>query len=120
MKKEEVRKAAERKQRTSSRPTNPTQTTEEVLVGAWGLPTSQAGSRINKEKDVPVLAASPISGPVWTNVVRPSTGKKSMKEILEEEKRQQAQVRDKETAAINAKRAYAESATKVRAFVIVI
>jgi len=112
MKKEEDRKAVERKQRANSRPVNTAQGSEELVVGAWGLPTSQTGSRTNKDKETTALSISTSSGPVWTNVVRPSSEKKSMKEILEEEKRQQASARDKEITAAHAKRAYAESATK--------
>jgi hypothetical protein len=117
MKKEEERKAAERKSRTTSRSVTSAQQPEEVLVGAWGLPTSQAGARTAKEKEgpAPVPVQAP-SGPVWTNVVRPRTEKKSMKEILEEEKRHQNFTREKDVAVANSKRGYAESATKVSPF----
>jgi hypothetical protein len=114
MKKEEEKKAAVRKQRTVSRPAALVQQpVEEVIVGAWGLPTSQAGSRAPKEKEVPASPVPAMPGPVWTNVIRPQTEKKSMKEILEEEKKRQTTTRDKEVANANAKRAYAESASKV-------
>lgn len=93
--------------------------TEATFTASWGLPTSQAGSRLNsvltKETSSAVTTptnSSPVP-PVWTNAVKP-TAKKSMKEIQEEEeRRKKAQAKEKETVATTVKRAYGDTTAKV-------
>ncbi|KAH8101371.1 hypothetical protein BXZ70DRAFT_88074 [Cristinia sonorae] len=126
-KKAEARKAAERERAaaraaaaaaaaaTASSVAEPLQT----FTASWGLPTSQAGSRnagALVAKDSPSIstpAAPTTQAPVWTNAVKPTVAKKTMKEIQEEEeKRKKQALKEKESMAAAARRAYAETTTK--------
>ncbi|KAF7306543.1 GYF domain-containing protein [Mycena indigotica] len=124
----EAKKAATRKvAATTTRPTPSTApSTDEIqpFTASWGLPTSQAGARPPPVKEAPPVVASTASGtsvgasgtpaPVWTNAVKTTATKKSMKEIQEEEEKRK-KLAVKESVAPAARRAYAESTTKAAA-----
>lgn len=115
----EMRKAKEEKERASRLVASASDSKEDIqpFTTSWGLPTSQAGGRSSSYvKDVSSSAASTSSPvpPVWTNAAKSPAVKKSMKEIQEEERRKQSATKETvATAAATAKRAYAESTTKV-------
>jgi PERQ amino acid-rich with GYF domain-containing protein len=124
LKKAEARKVADRERERSTRATAATAAAsspivEDVQTISWGLPTSQAGTRPAKEAQLSsspavTTAANASSPPVWTNTAKAPVAKKSMKEIQEEEeKRKKLAAKDKETVAVAARRAYAESTNKV-------
>jgi PERQ amino acid-rich with GYF domain-containing protein len=119
MKKQEAKKAAVEKEK--DRVAKSPATTETTFTASWGLPTSQAGARVqgvSTPKETPATstpaASSPSPVPVWTNAVKPAA-KKSMKEIQEEEERRK-QMQAKESVAATVKRAYGETAAKVRKY----
>ncbi|KAJ6626887.1 hypothetical protein B0H10DRAFT_463165 [Mycena sp. CBHHK59/15] len=115
-KKAEARKVAERDRDRTIRASSSTATAPEdaqPFTTSWGLPTSQAGARPVPGKEAGA-SASPTTGgapAVWTNSAKPSTTKKSMKEIQEEEEKRK-KLATKETVAAAARRAYAESTSK--------
>lgn len=121
----EARKAAERAARAAAAAV-PSPPTEELqsFTASWGLPISQAGASRSNPLLKEVAASSPIptspSAPaVWTNAIKTTVAKKTMKEIQEEEeKRKKQAVKEKETVAATARRAYAETTTKVRCLFI--
>ncbi|GJJ13957.1 hypothetical protein Clacol_008214 [Clathrus columnatus] len=92
--------------------------TEETagFPSTWGLPVSQTGSsRLLKEptQQHQLSAPSVHALPVWPNTGKPIPIKKSMREIQEEEEqKKKALVKEKETAQIANRRAYAESTNK--------
>ncbi|KAK2461704.1 hypothetical protein APHAL10511_006167 [Amanita phalloides] len=95
-KKVEVRKAAERAIRTAS-----AESKEEAqaFTTSWGLPSSQAGARLPgpSKEAAPASPSTPAPPtPVWTNAVKSSAAKKSMKEIQEEEERRKRLLSTKE------------------------
>jgi PERQ amino acid-rich with GYF domain-containing protein len=117
-KKVEARKVAERDraalQRASSS-TAPAPEEAQPFTASWGLPTSQTGVRATPAKETAAAAGSTpgAATAVWTNATaKPTTTKKTMKEIQEEEEKRK-KLASKETAAQAARRAYAESTSKV-------
>lgn len=118
-KKLEARKAAERGRAKAARATAALQTEElQSFTASWGLPTSQVGaarSNVTTERESSGSTTAP-SPPVWTNAVKPSTAKKTMKEIQEEEERRKLTVKEKETVIVAGRRAYAETTNKVALF----
>lgn len=121
-KKAEARKLAEREREKAARvAASATSGNEDSqpFIASWGLPTSQAGSRsqisLPRESGAASSpAATPTTPPVWTTTTKPTATKKTMKEIQEEEERRKKTASKETTAAIAARRAYAESANKVR------
>ena len=116
-KKVEARKVAEKVTRTNSIPVEPQEEVQPYTT-SWGLPSSQAGTRASaplKEAtpgSSPSVPAPPV--PVWTNAVKSSSAKKSMKEIQEEEERRKRLLATKEsTLAAAARKAPPESVNKV-------
>lgn len=120
-KRKDVQKAADKEKERATRATAQVPTEDgQTFTATWGLPTSQVGTRpigTNAAKESTGSAASPASpsnAAAWTNAGKTPATKKTMKEIQEEEERRKKLVaREKETVAQAAKRAYAESATKV-------
>jgi PERQ amino acid-rich with GYF domain-containing protein len=115
-KRSEAQKAAEKAARAAaSSPAPPV--AEEPTSFSWGLPTSKAGTARATAKDsvgtVPSPGAGATPAPVWTNAAKAAAAKKTMKEIQEEEEKRKKAVKEKETAAATARRAYAETTTKV-------
>ncbi|KAG6919561.1 hypothetical protein DXG01_004224 [Tephrocybe rancida] len=117
-KKAEARKVVEREKERTARAAVSVADGKDAaqpFTASWGLPTSQAGSRIavpSKEAStVSTTVPSTATPPVWTNAPKAVATKKTMKEIQEEEeKRKKTAV--KETAASAARRAY-ETTQKV-------
>ncbi|ETW87633.1 hypothetical protein HETIRDRAFT_431920 [Heterobasidion irregulare TC 32-1] len=122
-KKQEVKKAAEREKERIARaaaaqaPSQPLDDAQ-TFTASWGLPTSQVGAtrHTSTKEAAPSAAATPSApgapAPVWTNAVKPSTSKKTMKEIQEEEERRKKMAAKETAAAAAARRAYAETTTK--------
>lgn len=118
-KKAEGRKAAERERERAARASQSEDF--QPFTASWGLPTSQAGARAtNVVKETPATspfatpAPAPAAPAVWTNAAKAPAAKKTMKEIQEEEERRKKQAaKEKETVAATARRAYAETTTKV-------
>lgn len=114
----EARKVKEGKERASRLAASASaEVPEEVQAFTWGLPTSQAGSRsASFVKDAPAASPNPTTpnAAVWTNAAKPAV-KKTMKEIQEEEERRKKTATKETVASAAAKRAYAESTTKVSA-----
>ena len=115
-KQSEARKAALERERAAAAVRNistPTEDSPVPTTTSWGLPTSQ----VQTGRKEPTLAGSPTpAAPVWTNVVKPPTTKKTMKEIQEEERRkklEQRQAQEKETTNATVRRSHAETVSKV-------
>ncbi|KAF9072776.1 hypothetical protein BDP27DRAFT_388353 [Rhodocollybia butyracea] len=102
-KKAEVRKAAEREKERAARAAQPSALTEDVqpFTASWGLPTSKAGkgsAAVSPKETVPSAPAA-VTPPVWSTApAKPTTTKKTMKEIQEEEERRK-KLAVKETVA---------------------
>jgi PERQ amino acid-rich with GYF domain-containing protein len=119
-KKVETRKAAEKeRERTARTPRLNSGSESHTITTSWGLSSSQAGAARNPtaSRDALGSSTSPVTSatPVWTNPVAAQPTKKTMKEIQEEEERQKKYA-VKETAAAAARRAYAETSTRVYDF----
>ncbi|KAI0700406.1 hypothetical protein BC835DRAFT_1327310 [Cytidiella melzeri] len=117
LKKTEARKTVERERLARAAAAASPPIAEDTHTISWGLPTSQVGNRVAKE----AISSSPIiptpgatlAPPVWTNAVKPSVVKKTMKEIQEEEeKRKRLAAKEKETVVTASRRAYADTTTK--------
>ena len=120
-KQSEARKAALERERAATAVRNISTPTEDPPVPtttSWGLPTSQ----VQTGRKEPTSAGSPTpTAPVWTNVVKPPTTKKTMKEIQEEERRkklEQRQAQEKETTNAAVRRSHAEAVSKVTTFAL--
>ena len=120
-KQSEARKAALERERATAAVRNISTPTEDPPVPtttSWGLPTSQ----VQTGRKEPTSAGSPTpAAPVWTNVVKPPTTKKTMKEIQEEERRkklEQRQAQEKETTNAVVRRSHAEAVSKVVIFAL--
>lgn len=114
-KKVEARKGIERVTKTSSISVEPKEEVQPFTT-SWGLPTSQAGIRSSAPLKEATPASSPsVPAPVWTNAVKSSSAKKSMKEIQEEEERRKRLLAAKEPtlAAAAARKAPPELVNKV-------
>ena len=125
-KKAEARKTAERERAATRAATAISVTTPAVepvqtFTTSWGLPTSQAGSRSGGSLAPKESPSSPSPNhvvtpqtPVWTTPAKPTTVKKTMKEIQEEEeRRKKLAMKEKESMAAAARRGYADTTTKV-------
>lgn len=122
----EVRKAQARKvaEKERERPASVNVTGSNVVAeesqpftSSWGLPTSQAGARIQiSPKETPTINTTSVTAaaPVWTNATSPHTTKKTMKEIQEEEERRKKLAVKESVASAAARRAYAETTVKAR------
>jgi len=115
-KQSEARKAALERERAAATVRNlstPTEDSPILTTTSWGLPTSQ----VQTGRKEPTSAGSPTpAAPVWTNVVKSPTTKKTMKEIQEEERRKKAeqqQAQEKETTNAAVRRSHAEAVSKV-------
>lgn len=101
--------------------TAPTSTAGEDAASfttSWGLPSSKAGAaRATKDANgaaSPAAASTASVTPVWSQAAaKAPTTKKTMKEIQEEEEKRKKATKEKESAAATARRAYAETTTKV-------
>ena len=121
VKQSEARRAALERERAAAAVRNistPTDDSPVPTTTSWGLPTSQ----VQTGRKEPTLAGSPTpAAPVWTNVVKPPTTKKTMKEIQEEERRkklEQKQTQEKETTNVAVRRSHAEAVSKVFVFAL--
>ena len=120
--KAEARRAAERERERAARVSVPTAEVKgdgQPFTASWGLPTSQAGARstIPLARDAKDASPSPSPvTPVWIASGKPPVSKKTMKEIQEEEERRKKTAVKETVGAAVARRAYAESTTKVRSF----
>lgn len=119
-KKLEAKKTLERERERAARAaaaTTPSASEEVQEKISWGLPTSQVTARAaTATRDSPALSSSGTATPgtpVWTGVPKAPTAKKTMKEIQEEEEKRKKLAKEKETVASAARRAYADSTTKV-------
>ena len=89
------------------------------FTASWGLPTSQAGSRINSLPipDAPTVSAPSPTAVVWTTpLLKQPVIKRTMKEIQEEEERHKKQTSKEAILATSTRRAYADSTAKVSIF----
>jgi PERQ amino acid-rich with GYF domain-containing protein len=117
VKKLESRKAAEREKVRLARSANAIDIKEDhqPFTTSWGLPTSQAGTRINVAAKEPLAATAqtPPTTHVWTTTpLKQAIVKKTMKEIQEEEETRK-RLLAKETSSLTVpKRAYAETTTR--------
>lgn len=114
-KKVEARKGVERMTRTNSVSVEPKEEVQPFTT-SWGLPSSQAGIRSSAPlKEATPASSATVPAPVWTNAVKSSSAKKSMKEIQEEEERRKRLLAAKEPtlAATAARKAPPEVVNKV-------
>jgi PERQ amino acid-rich with GYF domain-containing protein len=135
-KKQEARKAAERERvRTPAAASASASEDAQTFTASWGLPTSQVGAKTSvKDASGPNMSSAstsassvtissptpPSSAPpvaVWTNTQKSST-KKSMRDILEEEERRKKAASKESTVTPGSRRAYAETTTKVRIYML--
>jgi PERQ amino acid-rich with GYF domain-containing protein len=124
-KKAEARRAAERERERAARmaaaATGDPKEEAQTFTASWGLPTSQAGSRVvvNSTKEVASSPTPANTTPVWSGAPKVAVAKKSMKEILEEEEKRKKMAATREVtaaaavAAATPKRLYADTNAKV-------
>ena len=118
-KKLESRKALEREKERSARVTAESKEDIQSFTASWGLPTSQAGSRNNSLpiRETPAVSTPSPTTAVWTTPSHKQPAiKRTMKEIQEEEEKHKKQISKEAIVSANAKRAYADSTTKVSLF----
>ncbi|KAK0208899.1 hypothetical protein DFS33DRAFT_1459466 [Desarmillaria ectypa] len=114
----EARKAAERERERARAAASASAAYDEIqpFVASWGLPTSQAGSRVNntqtKETSSVSVPAPTAAQPVWTTAIKALTTKKTMKEIQEEEEKRRKMAAKETVASVASRRAYAETTVK--------
>ena len=115
--KAEARKAEKERERVARASAPVTPAAEEVFtMTAWGLPTSQVGSRTATSPSAATPtsangATSPAPAP-WSQPINVATAKKTMKEIQEEEEQRKKTAQKETVAAAATRRVYADTSTK--------
>ncbi|EIW86395.1 hypothetical protein CONPUDRAFT_148488 [Coniophora puteana RWD-64-598 SS2] len=115
--KADARKVEKERERVARASAPVTPAAEEMFTtAAWGLPTSQAGSRTVGSPNIAIPtsagAAASVAAAPWSQSTNAAGAKKTMKEIQEEEERRKKAVYKEIVAAAPTRRGYAETTTK--------